>query len=203
MVHARPLAGFALVAALAIAPAAFAQMGPAVLDPAKAAAGDYKLDKKHASVTLKLAHLGLSQYTMRFNGVDGGYTYDPAKPTASKINVSVDPTSIDTHDSAFNTEIADQFLDAGKYPTVTFVSTSIVPGQNGHGKVHGALTFHGVTKPVTLDVTYNGSLVGMMKEHRMGFSATTVIKRSEFGATKYIPVVGDDVTVLIEVEFTK
>ena len=203
MIPARTAAGFALAASLAFAPAAFAQMGPPAMDPAAAAPGPYKLDKHHASVTLKVTHMGLSHYTMRFDTIDGGYSYDPAHPGASKIDIAIDPTSVDTDDSAFNKEIADQFLEAGKYPALTFTSTKIVPGTDGHGKVYGDLTFHGVTKPVTLEVTYNGSLVGMMKEHRMGFSGHTVVKRSDFGVTKYVPLVSDDVTVLIEAEFVK
>jgi polyisoprenoid-binding protein YceI len=208
MILARAAAGFALTASLALAStalpsSAFAQMGPPALDPAAAAPGPYKLDKKHASVTLKLTHMGLSHYTMRFDAIDGGYSYDPAHPAASKIAISIDPASVDTDDANFNKEIADQFLEAGKYPAITFTSTSIVPEGKDHGKVSGELTFHGVTKPVTLDVTYNGSLVGMMKEHRMGFSGHTTIKRSEFGVTKYVPLVGDDVSVLIEAEFVK
>jgi polyisoprenoid-binding protein YceI len=194
----------ALAAAVLLtgAPTAFAQPRMSS-DPAAAPAGTYHLDKSHASVTLKLSHMGLSYYTMRFDGIDASYTYDPANPAASKINVAIDPASIDTDSAPFNAEIADQFLEAGKYPTITFVSTAVHPGAGGKGEVVGNLTFHGVTKPVTLDVVFNGTGQGMMHEQRMGFSGVTTIKRSDFGVTKYVPLVGDDVTVLIETEFTK
>jgi polyisoprenoid-binding protein YceI len=192
----------ALAVALLIgAPAAFAQQ--VSTDPATAPAGTYHLDPKHASVTLKLSHMGLSYYTMRFDKIDASYSYDPANPAASHINVSIDPASIDTDNPPFNKEIADQFLEAGKYPTITFVSTAVHPGAGGKGEVVGDLTFHGVTKPVSLDVVFNGTGQGMMHEERMGFSGVTTIKRSDFGVTKYVPLVGDDVTVLIETEFTK
>jgi polyisoprenoid-binding protein YceI len=192
----------ALAAALLIgAPAAFAQQ--VSTDPAMAPAGTYHLDPKHASVTLKLSHMGLSYYTMRFDKIDASYTYDPANPAASHINVSIDPKSIDTDNPPFNTEIADQFLEANKYPTISFVSTAVHPGVGGKGEVVGDLTFHGVTRPVTLDVVFNGTGKGMGGEQRMGFSGITTIKRSEFGVTKYVPLVGDDVTVLIETEFAK
>ena len=147
--------------------------------------------------------MGLSYYTMRFDGIDASYSYDPASPAASRISVSIDPASIDTDNKPFNAEIADQFLEAGKYPTITFVSTAVHPGAGGKGEVVGDLTFHGVTRPVTLDVVFNGTGQGMMHEQRMGFSGVTTIKRSDFGVTKYVPLVGDDVTVLIETEFTK
>jgi polyisoprenoid-binding protein YceI len=188
-------------AALAGAPAAFAQQ--MTQDPSAAPAGTYHLDKKHASVTLKLSHMGLSYYTMRFDGIDAAYTYDPANPAASKIRVTIDPKSIDTDNAPFNAEIADQFLEAGKYPTITFVSTAVHPGAGGKGEVVGDLTFHGVTRPVVLDVVFNGTGLGMMHEQRMGFSGVTTIKRSDFGVTKYVPLVGDEVTVLIETEFTR
>ncbi len=202
MILARLLTGFALAAALATASAAMAQQAPQVItDPVKAPAGDYALDPHHASVTLKLSHMGLSHYTMRFDKLEGGFGYDPTHPAASKVHFSIDPTSIDTDDQAFNKEIAEKFLETGKYPALTFASTAITH-VGGHGKVTGDLTFHGVTKPVTLNVDYRG-FVTMMGQQRMGFSAETAIKRSEFGAGAYVPVVGDEVTVLIELEFVK
>ncbi len=194
-----PCLAFAL---LAVSSTASAQ--PAISrNPAAAAAGVYALDKSHGSLTLKLSHMGLSGYTMRFDGLDGGYSYDPANPARSQIQFNVDPRSIDTGDPKFNAEIADQFLDAGKYPQIVFVSTRIEPGDGVHGRVFGNLTFHGVTRPVVMNVTFNGSGKGMRGEPRMGFSGSTVIRRSEFGATKYVPLVGDDVTVLLEAEFRK
>lgn len=194
-----------LISALACAAAASAAIAQPKLsqNPAAAPAGTYALDKTHASLTLKLSHMGLSGYTMRFDGLDGGYSYDPASPARSQIQFNVDPRSIDTGDPKFNTEIAEQFLDAGKYPQIVFVSTAIQPGDGVHGQVLGNLTFHGVTKPVVMNVTFNGTGKGMRGEQRMGFSGTTVIRRSDFGATNYIPLVGDEVTVLMEAEFRK
>jgi polyisoprenoid-binding protein YceI len=147
--------------------------------------------------------MGLSFYTMRFDGVDASYTYDPTTPAAAKINVTIQPASIDTDNPPFNTQIANEFFEVSKYPVITFVSTAVHPGAGGKGEVVGDLTFHGVTRPVTLDVVFNGAGRGMMHEERMGFSGLATIKRSDFGVTKYIPLVGDDVTVLIEAEFVK
>jgi polyisoprenoid-binding protein YceI len=196
------LALAALLAATLVSAPAFAQ-SPMTQDPSAAPAGTYQLDKKHASVTLKLSHMGLSYYTMRFDKIDASYSYDPANPAGSHIQVAIDPASIDTDNPPFNQEIAAQFLEAGKYPTIKFVSTAVHPGEGGKGEVVGDLTFHGVTRPVTLDVIFNGTGKGMMGEQRMGFSGVTTIHRSDFGVTKYVPLVGDDVTVLIETEFTK
>lgn len=200
----RRLAIATLGLALLGGPAAVAQMpAPQVIaDPHKAAAGVYKLDPAHASATVKLAHMGLSRYTLRFDTLSGEYAYDPARPEATKVSIAIDPRSVDTHDPKFNEEIADKFLDAGQFPTIAFTSTRIVPGTDGRGEVEGVLNFHGVQKPVVLHTTYRG-FVAMMGQQRMGFSAETHFKRSEFGASAYVPMVGDDITVLVEVEFVK
>jgi polyisoprenoid-binding protein YceI len=200
---ARMVIAAAFVTTLVSAPAFVQAQQPMTQDPTAAPAGTYHIDPKHASVTMKVSHLGLSFYTMRFDKIDADYTYDPANPAASKINVKIDPASIDTGNPPFNTEIADQFFDVARYPTITFVSTAVHQGEGGKGEVVGDLTFHGVTKPVTLDIVFNGAGKGMMHEQRMGFSGVTTIRRSDFGVTKYIPIVGDEVTVLIEAEFTK
>ena len=172
-------------------------------DPTAVPAGAYTLDKGRSSVTMKVSHLGLSYYTLRFDGVSGSYGYDPAHPEATKLDVSIDPASIDTGDPAFNREIASEFFEAAKYPTLRFVSTGVRSGGEDHGTVAGALTFHGVTKPVTLDVIYNGAGKGQNQEQRMGFSASTTLRRSDFGVTKDLPLVGDDVSVSIETEFSR
>jgi len=202
-----------IVHRIALAATGFALLGPSaalaqmpapnvIKDPKAAPAGVYKLDPRHASAIVKLAHMGLSHYALRFDTIAGSYTYDPAHPTATQVSVTIDPMSVDTGDPKFNEEISDKFLDAGKYPTITFTSTKIIQGAGDHGEVEGVLDFHGVKKPVTLHVTYRG-FVEMMKQQRMGFSGETTFKRSDFGATSYIPVVGDEITLLIEVEFAK
>ena len=207
----RPYAYAALAVALFTAPAALAAPGVSSTKPADLPAGHYVLDKTHAVLTAKLKHMGFSNYTLRFTKLDAEYQYDPAQPTAAKLTVTVDPASLDTATGAdafglkFNKElIGDGWLEAAKYPTITFASTAINVGDGQHGTVTGDLTFHGVTKPVVLDVTFNGSGAGMNPlQTRAGFSASTTIKRSDFGVSKYVPLVGDDVTLNIEVEFEK
>ena len=207
----RPLASAALAVALFTAPAALAAPGVSSVKPADLPAGHYVLDKTHASVVAKLKHMGFSNYQFRFTKVDADFTYDPKAPQASKINVTIDPASVDTATGGdafglkFNKELAgDGWLEANKFPTVTFVSTAVNVGDGQHGTVTGDLTLHGVTKPVVLDVTFNGVGAGMVPlQTRTGFSASTTIKRSDFGVSKYVPLVGDEVTLNIEVEFEK
>lgn len=207
----RPYAYAALAATLLAAPAALAAPGVTSTKPADLPAGHYVLDKTHASVVGKIKHMGFSNYQFRFTKVDASFDYDPKAPQDAKIKVTVDPGSIDTATGAdefglkFNKELAgDGWLEANKFPTATFVSTKVEPGAGQTGKVYGDFTLHGVTKPIVLDVTFNGVggsfAPGSVKT---GFSASTTIKRSDFGVTKYVPLVSDDVALSIEVEFDK
>jgi polyisoprenoid-binding protein YceI len=195
--------GIVAVAALCLACAAPAAARPTTQDPAKVPPGNYELDPRHASLLAKIPHMGgFSRYTMRFDQLDGRFAYDPADWAATKVTINVQAASVDTGAAAFNKQIAGYF-DAEKFPTITFVSTAVT-GDNGKGTVTGDLTFHGVTKPVTLDVTFNGAGPGLLGAGtRMGFSGTGRIKRSEFGVTGAREFSGDDVDLMFEVEFVK
>lgn len=191
--------------ALALCLAGPALANPSTQDPAKVPAGTYALDKRHASLTAKTLHMGFSHYTLRFNGLDGSFTYDPANWQATKVTFTVDPKSVDTNDAAFNKQIAGYF-DADKYPTITFVSTGLQGGEDGKGTLTGDLTFHGVTKPVTLDVTFQGVGHGITPlSTRLGFSGTTRINRSDFGVNNLFlnQFTTNDIDLAFEVEFEK
>ena len=192
------LAGALLVAPFAVPAIASAQT--TVTDPAQAPAGNWTIDPKHTSLTLKVVHFGTSHFTFRFaeGAVAGSYAYDPAKPLATKVSITIDAKAVDTGLPDFNKEIGTdpKFFNGAQYPTITFVSTKVEPG-----KLTGDLTFRGVTKPVTLDVKYNGYAKTPFGSQIMGFSATGKIKRSDFGFTHLQGMVGDDVDLLIETEF--
>jgi len=177
---------------------------PTSRDPAKVPAGEYALDPRHAGLIIRVPHMGgFSRYTMRFNKLSGSFTYDPANWQATKVVISVDPKSIDTEDNGFNRTVAGYF-EPDKYPVILFNSTGLTSGPDGRGQLNGDLTFHGVTKPVTLDVEFNGVGPGMLGAGtRLGFSGTGKIKRSEFGVTAARPFAGDAVDLAFEVEFVK
>ena len=200
----RLMAGGLAAATLALALAAPALAEPTNRDPATAPAGTYELDPRHAGLVVRVPHLGgFSRYTMRFNALTGGFTYDPANWQATKVTISIDPRSIDTEIPSFNKEIAG-FFEADKYPAILFVSTAVTAGPDGRGTVTGDLTFHGVTKPVTLDAVFNGSGPGVLGAGiRMGFSGTGRIKRSDFGVTNAKLFAGDDIDLEFEIEFVK
>lgn len=193
----RSFAAAVLAASLLTGPALAA---PAT-DPAKMPAGRYELEKTHASLLARVRHMGLSNYTLRFNRFDASYDWDPKAPDAAKLMVSIDMTSLDVGDEKISRNFADDFLDAKKNPKATFVSTAIVR-DGDRGKVTGDLTFHGVTKPVTLDVVFRGYESGLLGA-RAGFSATGVFKRSDFGSDNMSMFAGDDIELIIEVEFLR
>ena len=173
------------------------------LNPIDAPAGHYELDPRHGSVTARVRHMGLSHYTMRFDRVSAGYDYDPVHPEAAKIMVAIDAGSLDVGDAGISKKFAGEFLDADKNPQITFNSTAITDSGDGHGAMTGDLTFRGVTKPITLAVTYNGTSAELIGGRRMGFSATGAFKRSDFGSTAWRGPVGDDIDLAIEAEFVR
>lgn len=194
----------ALGLALALWSLGAAAADPVTRDPARTPAGEYVLDARHAALLVRVPHLGgFSRYTMRFNKLSGGFTYDPAAWTSTKVAITVDPRSIDTEDNLFNRTVAGWF-EPDKYPTIQFVSTGLTQTEDGRGQLRGDLTFHGVTRPVTLDVTFNGVGPGLLGAGtRMGFSGVGQIRRSEFGVNAARPFAGDVVDLMFEIEFVK
>ena len=194
---------FIAVLALGLALAAPALANPVTQDPAKVPAGTYELDKRHASLFAKIPHMGgFSRYALRMGGLRGGFIYDPANWQTTKVTITVDPAAVDTGEASFDNEVAG-YLGAGKFPIITFASTDLKT-DGAHGVLTGDLTFHGVTKPVALDVTFNGVGPGLLGAGtRIGFSGTGHIKRSDFGATGASIFAGDDVDLVFEVEFVK
>jgi polyisoprenoid-binding protein YceI len=168
-------------------------------------AGAYVSDQAHTSVTAKIAHLGFSSYTLRFDKVEARFNFDPATPEMSRLTVSIDPASIDTGSKGLDRKLTGkEWFDAKGFPKVTFVSDKIDVGDGRNGTVSGLLTLHGVTKPVVLAATFNGVGADLNPfVTRLGFSASTTIKRSEFGVTQFEGLVGDEARLSIEIEFTK
>jgi polyisoprenoid-binding protein YceI len=188
--------------------------------PVNVPAGAYTMDQAHTSVLLRLDHLGFSHYTVRFKKTSAQLQFDPNNLAASNVAVTIETNSLETDypkaaEYDFNAELLnDKWLDAAKYPQITFRSTNVEVTGPRTMRIHGDLTFHGVTRPITLDARFNGGYAGhaMEKNARIGFSAQGKLKRSEFGVaagtTFDIPGLGqhkgvsDEVQVIIETEFT-
>lgn len=172
-------------------------------------AGQYQLEKPHASLTFSVTHLGLSRYTLRFADFDASLDFDPANPAASRVSASINPLSVRSDhptDAGWDSRIGSDILQGGRFPQITFTSTAVNVTGTYSGQVTGDLTLMGVTKPVTLDVTYNGSMASAALysgRAAVGFSAVGAFKRSDFGSTRYAEFVGDEVEVRIQAEFTR
>ena len=206
------LAALKATSVLLMAGPAIAATAPAA--PAGPPAGAYVMDKAHTSVTFRVSHMGFSRYTARFASVDGRLKFDPAKPAAMSVEATIDPQSLELNapPPGFHDQLmGPSFFDAAKFRTITFKSTKVALTGKTTAKVTGDFTLHGVTKPVTLDVTYNGGYPPNAMDPggaRVGFSAHGAFKRSDFGMGFGVPAkgsnmgVGDDVEVMIETEFS-
>ena len=195
-----------IVAAVLLTLASAAQAEGVSTDPSLAPAGASRVDKAHTRVIWQISHFGTSLYTGWFKTFDVALSFDPNAPEKSTLTASVDPAGVFTLDPVFDAKIAGpDFLDAAKYPEMRFASTSATRTGEASGTITGDLTFHGVTRPVTFDVVFHGGTMSPLKNvYVLGFRATAVIKRSEFGVDAYLDLgLGDEVTVTIEGEFNQ
>jgi len=176
-------------------------------------AGAYTVDKAHTSLLFRVSHLGFSNYTGRFTRLDANLQFDPANVATSRVDVSIDPRSIEADNAPagfLQTLAGKDWLDAERFPEMTFRTRSVQVTGPGTFRVNGELTLHGITKPLTLDARYNGGYASHPYDPhaRVGFSAQGKFKRSDFGLSYGIPApgtsfgVGDEVAVTLESEFS-
>jgi len=177
------------------------------ITPEAAPAGNYELDPQHTSVIFSLSHAGLSQFTGRFDDVSGSLSYDPQSPVKSRVDIAIDPKSVNTGLPDFDSKLINdgKYFDSGTYPDIRFSASSIVKTGNDTGTLTGDLFLKGKSKPVTLNVKFNGA--GKSFGHpgkTLGFSATGTFKRSDFGMGYLTNFgIGDEITLRIETEFNE
>lgn len=184
-------------AALALG-AAFGAMAETAIKP-----GVYKLDPNHSQVVFSLSHFGLSNFSGMFAAASGTLTLDPAKPAATKLEVTVDTRSVYVPVSKLTEELksADWF-DIAKFPEAKFVATKVTANGPEDATIDGDLTLHGVTKPVAIKAHFVGAGPNPInKAFTVGFDGKTTIKRTEFGVTKYAPYIGDNVDLVLHGAF--
>lgn len=171
----------------------------------------YEIDKDHTEVRFTWDHVGMSRQGGRFRDVSGTLNFDPTNPGASTVDVRIKVASISTGVTKLDDQLvrSGEFFDAQAFPTISFRSTSVAPSIDRKAQVTGNLTINGVTKPVVLDVRWNftgehplAPINPVYKEtFSSGFSATTQILRSDFGISRTVPFVSDEVRISIESEF--
>lgn len=173
--------------------------------------GIYKLEKTHAFLTWSVRHNGISDYIVNFTDFDATLDFNAEDPALSGLEVTIDPTGLETKypdpekKIEWEEELANdaRFLNAGAFPTIKFVATDIVVTAPYEGKVTGDLTFLGVTKPTTLDVSYGGvaNVPWFGQRDLIGFTATSTLKRSDFGLNAVMGSASDEVRIEFSGEF--
>jgi polyisoprenoid-binding protein YceI len=176
------------------APFVFAETSTWVSDPA------------HSEVDFSITHLAISNVHGRFGHVNAIIDFNDADVSKSSVKATIDVTGVDTGEDARNNHLKSaDFFDVATYPTAMFTSTSVAKSADGF-IVNGNLTLHGVTKPVVLTIEGpRGPVVGMDKKQHAGFTASTSLKRSDFGIGGKFPaaMVGEDVKLNIELDAAK
>lgn len=178
---------------------------PGKADPKRITAGNYKVDPHHTQVAFTIDHLGFNPYHGLFGEITGTLSLDPAKPAASKLSIEIPMSGITTTSADLTAHLKKpEFFDVEKFPTARFESTA-VRASGTTATITGNLTIKGTTRPVTLNAKFTGAGTMPMKgaAETVGFTATTTVKRSDFGVNYGIPLVGDQVDLTITAAFEK
>ena len=165
----------ALVAALGTA---------ALVGVSQAQAADYAvdIDGQHAFVQFKINHLGFSYILGNFESFEGQFHYDPDNLEASSVEMEVDVTSLNTNHAERDRHfLSDDFLDAGEYPTATFVTTGFEPDGDSEGVLTGELTLKGETQAIEMPVTLMGEGEDPWGNYRAGFEGSTMLTLADYG----------------------
>jgi polyisoprenoid-binding protein YceI len=170
------------------------------------AADTFTLDPAHTQAVFTINHLGFSTITGTVREIKGTLLLDPQQPEKGSVTVTLGANSVDTgfaeRDAVLHSPM---FFNTAQFPTMTFKSTHVTKTGDKTSDVDGDLTLLGVTKPVTLKVTFNRMAQDTTGTDvfKVGFTGTTAIKRSNFGMKAYVPYVGDDVNITINFEGIK
>ncbi|MHA6492072.1 YceI family protein [Pseudomonas borbori] len=178
-------------------------LGSALLGAGQASAADYAIDKQgqHAFVNFKISHLGYSWLYGTFKDFDGSFSFDAAKPQDSKVNVTLNTSSVDTNHAERDKHIrSDDFLNVIEHPTATFASTSVKSTGEGTADITGDLTLNGVTKPVVIAAKFIGEGKDPWGGYRAGFEGSTTLKLKDFDISKDLGPASESVELIISVE---
>lgn len=172
-------------------------------DPTQVRRGSYVLDPAHGKITWSVSHLGFSTYYGSITDVSAQAVLDPKEPGKSSLTVTIGTDSINGLNDHLNQNLkSPDFFDTAKFPRATFTATSIEPTSPTTARINGDLTLKGVTKPFGFDATFNQAGTNpVSKAYTVGFDGRAVIKRSDFGISAYLPMIGDEVSLRLEGEF--
>jgi polyisoprenoid-binding protein YceI len=160
----------------------------------------YQADPVHSSIVFRVKHANTAYIWGRFNDIAGTFTLDPANPSAVELQFQVKTASVDTANGNRDQHLkGPDFFNAAQFPTISFTSKTATAKDQAYD-VEGDLTFHGVTKPITVHVAPTGTGRGPTGKSIGGIEASFTIKQSDFGITKMAAMIGDSVWVNVCVE---
>lgn len=171
-----------------------------------AQAAEFVIDSKgqHAAINFRIKHLGFSWLTGRFDKFSGTFNFDDKNPAASSVKVEIDTASVNSNHGERDKHLRSaDFLDADKFPTATFESTSVKPAGDGKADITGKLTLHGVTKDIVINATRVGGGNDPWGGYREGFTGTTKISLADFAIKKDLGPASKDVELTLDVEGVK
>lgn len=188
----KPLAAFALLCAAPLV----AQSAPT--------ANHWSADPVHSAVSFRVRHLGISWVNGTFGQWTADFTYDPTKPEAASVTAKIQTASVSTGNDRRDNDLKQNYLVVDSFPEITFTSTKVERTAPDHLRISGNLTIRGVTRPAVLETEVGGIAVTPMGR-RTAFSATTTVKRQDFGMLRNpflegSQMVGDDVRISIDIE---
>jgi polyisoprenoid-binding protein YceI len=169
----------------------------------------WKLDTTHSTVEFAVKHMMFTTVKGRFTDVSGTLDFDEEQPLDGRADIRIGAGSIDTGEAQRDAHLKSaDFFDVEKFPTLTFRSTKL-EGTSERFRMTGDLTIHGVTRPITLQVTHEGRGKDPWGSERIGYSATGTLNRSDFGLLWNAALetggflVGDEVKINLELELVK
>ncbi|MFT9417379.1 YceI family protein [Acetobacter sp.] len=167
--------------------------------------GTYAVEAGHTQIGFSVLHFGFTNYFGVFSNASGTLELNALSPASSRLSVTIPVASVQTTSTQLTDELkSPQWFDAAKFPDATFVSTSVQMVDQNNATIHGKLSLHGVTKPITLHAHFVGAGVNPIdKKYTTGFDATGTFNRSDFGIKTYVPYVSDAVTLRISGAFEK
>ncbi len=189
-------------------PAATMAAGPQMPLSAGAMAvkpGHYRLDPEHGKITWSVNHLGFSTYAGLLGTVTADLTVDPKNVAATTLTATVDTGSVATLNAKLDENVKGPgFLDVKQWPQATFKSTKVTVTGPQTARIDGDLTLRGKSAPIVISATFNNAGIDPVdKQYTVGFDGASIIRRSTYGVSQYVPLVGDNVLLRIEGEFKR
>ncbi len=162
----------------------------------------WNIDPNHTAAQFSVRHMGISTVSGAFTKVSGTAQYDPSNPSKTSVEATIDAASVDTRVSMRDNDLkSSNYFDVAKYPSITFKSKSVQAAGEGKLKLAGDLTIRGITKEVVLDVDGpSAPVIDPRGNSHVGASASTTLNREDFDVGRTNPMVGDDITITIDVE---